>query len=403
MAFLKKTRQYFFSTFPLNTRGKQTGFKTNDEPNRIRFEELMGSIPFFTSEDDRARYNLGGEIKDEVGLVAITTDAKAKSNTSGLEADRTLVPTAKHLPTVVGEEQTIDALTDELVEVEVDIAVTTRNNFIVRLKASFITWLEALKTAIDGILIDIGLIQADIITIQEDITTIQGDITTIEGDITTLQGDVTTLQGDVINIQGDITTIQGDISTIEGDITTINNTISGSVVNWQSLVLTTSNVTLKAATIDNVGGTLAFSSYNLTNSPAINYYIQNDIIYIQGFLGIQLVLSASSYIGGSLVIPGFDIDLSAILTTKDLATTFATGNIYSRYENSFLANNFLAVNKDAPANSYYPAILTRGAAKALTTNGLLLGIKKTDLSNTVNGTVNTSSYFVRFNGAFRLV
>jgi len=142
MAFTKQLRSWFFrKNAPINKEGKKINFQDNQRPDQDAFERLTASALFFTETEDRAKQSTGGVVEDEVGHVAITTDAKAKANTDGLEADRTLVPTAKHLPTSAANSETIDDFTGDVLEVTVDAGVTTRNNFLFNLSASFSSWL----------------------------------------------------------------------------------------------------------------------------------------------------------------------------------------------------------------------------------------------------------------------
>jgi hypothetical protein len=170
MAFTKKLRSYFFGTFPNNSRGKQTGFKTDDQPNQERFEEQMASSPFFMEEDDRAKQEsaIPENIEDIVGLVAITTDTKAKANTSGLEGDRTLVTHAGQLPTSAADAaQSIagsGAFNDSPIEVTVDAGVLTRNSYLFKLKETFRSWLETLRLNVDTNITNIAQNASDILS-----------------------------------------------------------------------------------------------------------------------------------------------------------------------------------------------------------------------------------------------
>ena len=97
-------------------------------PNQDLFERLSASALFFDQDEDRAKASTGGATKEEVGHVAVTTDAKAKAGTSGLEADRTLVVHASQLPTSAAASQTIDDFTGDALDVSDDGVTTTRNN-----------------------------------------------------------------------------------------------------------------------------------------------------------------------------------------------------------------------------------------------------------------------------------
>lgn len=178
MAFIKTVRSYFFrNTAPINTNvegNRRDNFNTGGAPSQDTMERFATSSPFFTEAGDRAKLNTAGPIANEVGLVAITTDTKAKANISGLESDRTLVTHGGQLPTVEAtENQTVGALTDNLLEVTVDAATTTRNNFLLRLKGTFVTWLDTLRTNVNTNTANIATNTSNISTNTANITNLQ--------------------------------------------------------------------------------------------------------------------------------------------------------------------------------------------------------------------------------------
>ena len=60
------------------------------------------------------------------------------------------------------------------------------------------------KTAIDGITIDVTALEADVLTLQGEMTTAQSDINTLQSDMNTAQSDINTLQSDMNTAQSDI-------------------------------------------------------------------------------------------------------------------------------------------------------------------------------------------------------
>lgn len=141
MSFTKQLRSWFFrNNAPLNIEGKKVNFQDNQRPDQDAFEKLTASALFFTEAEDRAKINTGAAFASEVGTVAITSDTKAKANTSGFEADRTLVVHAGQLPTPDVSSQVIDDFTGAALDITPD-GTTTRNNNIFTLSATFSAWL----------------------------------------------------------------------------------------------------------------------------------------------------------------------------------------------------------------------------------------------------------------------
>lgn len=145
MSFTKRLRSYFFRVgAPVNPNvsgNLKDHLKDRGAPTEETFTDLTASSIFFTESGDRAKASTGGAIENEVGHVAITTDAKAKAGTSGLEADRTLVVHAAQLPTVEVQSDTIDDFTGNSLEVTADAGTLTRNRYIFNLTTAFKNWL----------------------------------------------------------------------------------------------------------------------------------------------------------------------------------------------------------------------------------------------------------------------
>jgi hypothetical protein len=141
MSFTKELRSWFFRpSAPPNTEGKKINLENGSRPDQDLFEKLTASHLNFKEAADRAKINTGAAIELEVGTVAVTSDVKAKANTSGFEADRTLVVHAGQLPTSAAAPNTIEDFTGDVLDVTPD-ATTTRNNYIFTLTASFNAWL----------------------------------------------------------------------------------------------------------------------------------------------------------------------------------------------------------------------------------------------------------------------
>jgi microcystin-dependent protein len=156
MSFTKEERSWFFrATAPLNLEGKKINLQNGSRPDQDLFERFTASHANFKEAGDRAKLSTGGAYENEVGLVTIAPDTDVVNagvyvGNTGLAADRTKVVHAAQLSTVdATESQTVGALTDNLVEVTVDGAVTTRNNFLLRLKESFRAWLDTLRSDVD--------------------------------------------------------------------------------------------------------------------------------------------------------------------------------------------------------------------------------------------------------------
>jgi len=91
--------------------------------------------------------------------VAVTSNVKAKANTTGFESDRTLVTHAGQLPTSqAGAAQAItgtNAFNDVALAVA-DDGTATRNNFLSTLSTNFLAWLNTLNAAVDTNTADIA-------------------------------------------------------------------------------------------------------------------------------------------------------------------------------------------------------------------------------------------------------
>jgi hypothetical protein len=117
----KKNRTEFFDeSAPLNSRGKRINLKTDGQPDEALFQDLVDSTVFFNED--------------------IASDAEAKANSGGVE---TKVPKVEQLPTV--------ATDDADIEIAVDGATSTRNNFFVRLSATFKSAFSSVQTSVTNL------------------------------------------------------------------------------------------------------------------------------------------------------------------------------------------------------------------------------------------------------------
>jgi hypothetical protein len=294
MSFIPELRNWFFRTnAPLNSEGKRINLQNGSRPDQDLFERLSASVPFKREQEDRAKLNTGGAIEEEVGIVAITTDAKAKDNTSGLETDRTLVVHAGQLPTVdATESDTIEDFNDVALDVTVDGTVDTRNNFLVRLSNAFKTWLGTLRT-------DLNTAQDDINDLREDVDDLRTLTGTSDGDT-----DLGTFTGSIIS---DNTTISNALQELETAIEGIPtfqlgewnriNPIAPQFISNSSLLLYADSG--RTAPIDG-SGTVTITGGNII------YYIDGDRLHLKVSANISYNVTLSSgnaHVFAKLILP----------------------------------------------------------------------------------------------------
>lgn len=202
-----KLRNWFY-TITATSIKKGSRFRNDDKPPQETFENLTDSVLFKSETGDRAKEKDGIlPLEEVVGHVVAATDAEAKANTAK-PVDHTLVPQTSQIPTVEGETQTItliadpDYVDDEITEVYLDPATTTRNRWIIRLKTEFIGWLQVvlnlLRSDINQNTSDIATNAADILDLQATDTLVRGsanDTTPgyLENKIVSTTIDITTL------------------------------------------------------------------------------------------------------------------------------------------------------------------------------------------------------------------
>lgn len=222
-----------------------TRFRNGDRPPRNTFKDLTDSTVFRSESEDRAKEDDGVLTLPELnGHVVAANDAQAKANASK-PLDRTLAVQPSQLPTVSEDDDlTITGgvpYVGETVEVEVDPADTTKNSFLLRLSASFKTWLQDLMDFIDAQLaainsaisaLDVRVTQneTDIQTNRTDIDSNDVDIAQNAADIATNAGNISTNTSDIATNTANIAQNTSDISDLENDVTNLSNTVNGGVV-----------------------------------------------------------------------------------------------------------------------------------------------------------------------------
>lgn len=153
MAGTKRLKSWFIATTSTKDR-----FRNKDIPTQATLEDLLASSTFPTETTDKAKVSSGATIGSEQGLTVLASDTQAKANTVQL-TDRSLVTQPHQLPTVISETQTITGYNsgnpDTAVEVSVD-GTTTRNQYIAKFKANFITYLNTLYNQVATNVTNIG-------------------------------------------------------------------------------------------------------------------------------------------------------------------------------------------------------------------------------------------------------
>lgn len=163
MSFTKRLRSWFFrGDAPINPNvldedGNATlrdNLANRGVPTQNTMQDLTASAAFFTEAGDRAKLSTGGAIKNEVGLVTVAPDTDVVNagvyvGNTGLEADRTKVVHAQQLTEVDEVSQSIGYAPNDvptynavIIEKNQDAATTTRNRFVPRFAAGFITWIQ---------------------------------------------------------------------------------------------------------------------------------------------------------------------------------------------------------------------------------------------------------------------
>jgi hypothetical protein len=145
MAGFKQIRSWFVTT---TGDIQQVGFWRRfvgggiSKPTQQTFENLTASVPFFKEIDSIASIDTTTALENKQGLVIVSSDTNAKSgtNTALGSTGGSVVVSPSQLPTLTNQSQVIDDFSDNAIVTDVD-GTTTKNNYPIRFKSTFITWL----------------------------------------------------------------------------------------------------------------------------------------------------------------------------------------------------------------------------------------------------------------------
>jgi hypothetical protein len=412
MSFVKELRNFFFdSGRPLNSRGKRINFNSTGEPDQDLMERFASSVPFFKEASDRAKQSTGAEAdEDLVGLVQIHTDVEAKANTSGLSAGTAKVVHGAQLPTTTAtESQAIagsTAFSDIAMEVTTDGAVTTRNNFLIRLRETFRAWLETLRGDVDTNTTDIATNLASINANTADIADIRTTTGTSDGDtnmgsytggvLTAGQNTKTNIQE--LETQMDVNT--GNISTNTGNIST-NTTNIGT--NTGNIATNTGNISTNAGNITTntneitslrllTGSTTGENNLGALGDPAGIMTDSQDLKTNLKELSAAIAVSAGTLTTGSTA---FNVyrrvgggAKSALSSTTTTIKWVKNGKHTTLYFNVFISDaDFVAL----AADSHITIDLATGAGQAFSIDTLFGAVHGTAVAETSNTATNVDN------------
>jgi hypothetical protein len=320
MSFVKELRSWLFRDgAPINPDvdgNLKDHLKQRGAPSQNTFERFTASVPFFKEADDRAKLSTGGAIENEVGLVTVAPDTDVVNagvyvGNTGLAADRTKVVHAAQLSTVdATESQTVGALADNLVEVTVDGAVTTRNNFLLRLKESFRAWLDTLRSDVDTNTTNIATNTANIATNASDIATNATNIATNTANISTNTTDIATNTANIATNTSNIATNTSDIAANTAAIATAVTTT------WSTL--STSEITVSRAA--GAGGTYAIVG---TPSGSIRYMVLDKTVFLSVSVGgIVISSTGTRTYGADYARLGIDLSSIGVVSNNQSISTF---------------------------------------------------------------------------------
>jgi uncharacterized coiled-coil protein SlyX len=77
------------------------------------------------------------------------------------------------------------------------------------------------KTAIDGITVDVTALEADVATLQSEMNAVEADVATLQSEMNAVEADVLTLQGEMNAVEADVATLQGEMNAVEADVATL--------------------------------------------------------------------------------------------------------------------------------------------------------------------------------------
>jgi len=180
------------------------------------------------------------------------------------------------------------------------------------------------KTAIDGITVDVTALEADVLTLQGEMNDVEADVATLQGEMNDVEADVATLQGEMNDVEADVAalTISTGITaaTVAGlvisqaaqDVTIASHTVSIAALQLEDLSLDTRIDALEVKTTDQSWGSLTGTSF----STKVN---------VGGGSGVVLNTASESEFNSGIVCSSIastsattDINIGSALTTGDV-------------------------------------------------------------------------------------
>ncbi len=187
------------------------------------------------------------------------------------------------------------------------------------------------KTAIDGITVDVTALEADVLTLQGEMNAVEADVATLQGEMNDVEADVATLQGEMNDVEADVATLQSDVTaltistgitaaTVAGlvisqaaqDVTIASHTVSIAALQLEDLSLDTRIDALEVKTTDQSWGSLTGTSF----STKVN---------VGGGSGVVLNTGSASEFNSGIVCSSIastsattNIDIGSALTTGDV-------------------------------------------------------------------------------------
>jgi len=130
------------------------------------------------------------------------------------------------------------------------------------------------KTAIDGITVDVTALEADVLTLQGEMNAVEADVATLQGEMNDVEADVATLQGEMNDVEADVAalivstgvtaaTVAGlVVSQAAQDVTIASHTVSIAALELEDLSLDTRIDALEQKTTDQSWGSLTGTSFS---------------------------------------------------------------------------------------------------------------------------------------------
>jgi hypothetical protein len=112
------------------------------------------------------------------------------------------------------------------------------------------------KTAIDGITIDVTALEADVATLQSEMNAVEADVATLQGEVNTLQSEMNTAQSDINTLQSEMNTAQSDIVALYSTTATTAAAVAGLAISQAAQDVTLAAHTASIGTLQGQVGTL---------------------------------------------------------------------------------------------------------------------------------------------------